>query len=409
MTMIFEPLGCRRLTIPTRILRAATYENMADPAGRVGEGHAALYERLARGGAGTIITGFAYVSRQGRALQPFQAGIAGEEHVEAWKPVIERVKRADPTCRVILQIAHTGRQTGSAATGQAVVGAGPVRCTYFLSRVRTLTTEETAAQARVFGEACERAARAGFDAVQIHAAHGYLIHQFLSPYTNRRRDRYGGDRSLFLKEVLHEARSRTDIPILLKMSGAEDRPRALTPELTASYIREIEPLGIVDAIEISYGTMEIAFNIIRGGHPLEPVLRYNKLFTRFGEVFCRIFKHLIFPWYKRRFLPYSPKYNLENALAVKKLAQSAIPLLVTGGIRTAAQVREIVEERGLDGVTLCRPFIREPEIVAKFRSDSRAVSLCTNCNLCTVHCDSPFPLRCHAVPERRGPPEGQAS
>ena len=230
MTTIFEPLECRRLTLPTRILRAATYENMADPDGRVGERHAALYEGLARG-------------------------------------------------------------------------------------------------------------------------------------------------------------------------GAEDRPHAITPELTAAYIREIEPLEIVDAIEISYGTMEIAFNIIRGGHPLDPVLRYNHLFTRFGAFFCQVFRHLVFPWYKRRFLPYSPKYNLENALAIKKRARSAIPLLVTGGIRTAGQIREIVEDRGLDGVTLCRPFIREPEIVAKFRSDPRAVSLCTNCNLCTVHCDSPFPLRCFAVPQ----------
>ena len=408
MATIFEPLVCRRLTLPTRIVRAATYENMADERGRVGERHAELYERLARGGAGTIITGFGYVSRQGRALQPFQAGIADEEHVEAWKPVIERVKRADPACRVILQIAHTGRQTGRAATGQAVVGAGPVRCTYFLSRVHTLTTNETAAQARGFGEACERAARAGFDAVQIHAAHGYLIHQFLSPFTNRRRDRYGSDRSLFLKEVLREARSRTKIPLLLKMSGAEDRPRAITPELTAAYIREIEPLDAVDAIEISYGTMEIAFNIIRGGHPLDPVLRYNQLFTRFGSAFCWFFRNVVFDWYKRRFLPFSPKYNLENALAIKKASRSAIPLLVTGGIRTVAQIREIVEERGLDGVTLCRPFIREPEIVAKFRADPRAVSRCTNCNLCTVHCDSPHPLRCHAVPEHRGLADPQA-
>ncbi|MFZ2955743.1 MAG: NADH:flavin oxidoreductase [Candidatus Ozemobacteraceae bacterium] len=395
MTSIFSPLPLKRLTLPTRILRAATFENMADPSGCVGERHGALYEALAKGGVGTIITGFSYVSRQGRALQPFQAGIAGEEHVEAWKHVIERVKKADPSCKIILQIAHTGRQTGRKATGQAVVGAGPVRCTYFLSRVHTLTEPEVAAQARVFGEACKRAARAGFDAVQIHSAHGYLIHQFLSPYTNRRHDKYGEDRALFLKEVLREARSQTSIPIILKMSGSEDRLRAITPDLTSAYIRQIEPLNIVDAVEISYGTMEIAFNIMRGGHPLEPVLRHNHLFTRFGPAFLWLFKNIIFHWYKRRFLSFSPMYNLENAVAIKKKTNSAIPLLVTGGIRSGGQIQEILDKHCLDGVTLCRPFICEPDIVAKFRSDPRAKSLCTSCNLCTVNCDSQNPLRCY--------------
>jgi len=201
---MFQQLQLRGLTLPGRILRAATFENMAEPDGKPGKGHAALYVRLALGGAGTIITGFAYTSLQGRAAQRFQAGIDAEDKVEAWKRVIGRVKQANPETKIILQMAHTGRQTISAVTGRPVVGAGPVRCTYFLSTVRTLTEPEAAAIVREFGRAVARAARAGFDAVQIHAAHGYLIHQFLSPHTNRRKDRYGDDPLLFLKEVLTE-------------------------------------------------------------------------------------------------------------------------------------------------------------------------------------------------------------
>ncbi|MBF0546132.1 MAG: NADH:flavin oxidoreductase [Candidatus Riflebacteria bacterium] len=395
MPSIFSPLKLKHLTLPSRILRAATYENMADPDGCVGEQHARLYQKLATGGAGTIITGFSYVSRQGRALQPFQAGIANDEHIEAWKKVIDRVKQADPNCRIILQIAHTGRQTDRKATGETPVGAGPVRCTYFLSRVHTLTESETAAQVKIFGQACKRASRAGFDAVQIHSAHGYLIHQFLSPYTNRRHDRYGENRFLFLKEVLEDARSRTSIPIILKMSGSEDRPRAITPDLTSAYISEIEHLNIVDAIEISYGTMEIAFNIMRGGHPLDPVLHHNYLFTRFGPAFLWFFKHFVFHWYKRRFLPFSPMYNLENAIHIKKKTNSTIPLLVTGGIRSVEHIREVIEKHGFDGVTMCRPFICEPDIVTKFSSNLSKKSLCTSCNLCAVNCDSPNPLKCY--------------
>jgi len=393
---MFQQLQLRGLTLPGRILRAATFENMAEPDGKPGKGHAALYVRLALGGAGTIITGFAYTSLQGRAAQRFQAGIDAEDKVEAWKRVIGRVKQANPETKIILQMAHTGRQTISAVTGRPVVGAGPVRCTYFLSTVRTLTEPEAAAIVREFGRAVARAARAGFDAVQIHAAHGYLIHQFLSPHTNRRKDRYGDDPLLFLKEVLTEARSRSDIPVLLKMSGAEDRIPGLTPELVKTYVGQISRLCLADAVEISYGTMEYPLNIIRGGIPVDLALKHNRLFTRFGAIFLAVFKRFLLPWYKRRFLPYHDLYNIENAVTIK--AASGIPILVTGGIRTKAHVRAILAERGLDGVTMSRPFIREPDIVSRFRENDNYRSLCTSCNLCTVMSDSLSPLRCYQLP-----------
>jgi len=390
---MFQPLSLRRITLPHRILRAATFENMADAEGRVTDRLAGCYEALARGGAGTIITGFTFFTRQGRCMQPFQAGIADEGHVEAWKRVIDRVKAAEPGVKLFLQVAHTGRQTGREATGSTPVGAGPVRCTYFLSRVRTLREDEVPALARGFGEAVARAERAGFDGVQIHAAHGYLIHQFLSPHTNRRSDRYGQDRTLFLKEVLAEARARSGLPILLKMSGSEDARKGVRPDLVREYVREIARWDAVDAIEVSYGTMEIAFNIIRGGHPLDPVLIHNRLFTRFGPFLCQVFKKFIFPFYRQRFLPYEDLYNLENAVRIK--AGSDLPILVTGGIRSKGQIREILGRHGLDGVTLCRPFVREPDLVRKFREHDEERSTCTSCNMCTVMSDSPNPLRCY--------------
>ncbi|MBF0500416.1 MAG: NADH:flavin oxidoreductase [Candidatus Riflebacteria bacterium] len=391
---MFQPLRLKRLTLPHRIVRAATFENAADAGGRPGDRLGNIYEELARGEVGTIITGFTYICRQGHAMQPFQAGIDADDKIDPWKKIIERVKSANPETRIVLQIAHTGRQTLRDVTGHAVVGAGPVRCLYFLSRVRTLAEKEVAATARLFGEAVARAERAGFDAVQIHAAHGYLIHQFLSPHTNRRRDRYGEDRMLFLKQVLEEARSRSDLPILLKMSGAEDRLKGVSLSLVQTYIQEVERLNAADAVEISHGTMELAFNIIRGGHPLEPVLRHNMLFTRFGRLFAVIFRHLIYPIYRRQFIPYMDCYNLENAIAIKSAVK--MPVLVTGGIRSATQIRSILDRDGLDGVTLCRPFICEPDIVRRFREMPEYRSLCTSCNLCTVMSDSRNAVRCYS-------------
>lgn len=390
--VVFEPLKLKRITLPHRILRAATYDNMATVDGFPTKKHADLFSELARGNAGTIITGFSYVSRQGHAMQRFQAGIDNDDKILPWARVLERVRTANPETKVFLQIAHAGRQTSSRATGQPVVGAGPVRCTYFLSPVRTLSEREVREKVSEHVNAAIRAEKAGFDGVQIHAAHGYLIHQFLSPHTNRRKDRYGADPLLFPDEIIAGIRARSDIPIFLKLSGSEDRTPGITIDLMKSYLRRIDQWD-VDAVEISYGTMEIAFNIIRGGHPADVVLRHNELFTRWGSLFCSAFRKFVYPWYRKRFLKYSDLYNLDNAVQLK--AVSRTPVLVTGGIRSGAQITRIIREHRLDGVSLCRPFIREPDFVRKLRQNQDYVSSCVSCNLCTVMCDSKYPLRCY--------------
>lgn len=388
-----SPLALGRLILPHRIIRAATFENAADQCGNPTERHAELYSALALGNVGTIITGFTYVSPEGRAMHPFQAGMDRDQVIDPWQEVIARVKAADPEVKIIAQIAHTGRQTVSVRTGRPVVGAGPVRCSYFLSPVRTLREDEIPRRVRDFVAAAVRAERAGFDGIQVHAAHGYLIHQFLSPHTNRRQDCYGHDPFLFLRQILEGIREKTDIPILLKLSAAEDRPNGMQLPLAEEWLRKIESLGVVAAVEISYGTMEIALNIIRGGQPLDAVLAHNPLFTRWGFLFAVAFRHLLFSWYRKRFLPYRDMYNLNHAIRLRRAVK--MPLLVTGGIRSGEQVAEILTTHGIDGVTLCRPFICEPDLVKRLRENPRYRSRCSSCNLCTVLCDSPRSLQCY--------------
>jgi 2,4-dienoyl-CoA reductase-like NADH-dependent reductase (Old Yellow Enzyme family) len=242
-----------------------------------------------------------------------------------------------------------------------------------------------------FVEAAVRAEKAGFDGVQIHAAHGYLIHQFLSPHTNRRQDRYGADPLLFLEEIISGIRRKSNIPLLLKLSGAEDQRRGLSVERLKPLVPRIDAFDL-DALEVSYGTMEIPLNIIRGGQPLEAVLKHNYLFTRWGKIFATLFRHLIYPFYRKQMIPYADLYNLENACRLK--AMSRTPILVTGGVRSGAQIVRVIDREGIDGVTLCRPFIREPDLVQKIRRDPEYRSTCVSCNLCTVMCDSREPLRC---------------
>lgn len=389
---MFEPLALRRVTLPHRLVRAATFENMATPQGLATDAHRDLYAALADGGAGTIITGFVYTSQEGRAMHIGQAGIDADDKIEPWRRVIAAVKARRPETKMFLQISHCGRQTLRSVTGVDVVGAGTPRCTYFWSKVRPLSTAEVADRVEEYVRAAERAERAGFDGVEVHAAHGYLVHQFLSPYTNRRDDRYGQDRMLFLEEIVRGIQARTRLAIFLKLSAADDQPRGLKLPLMLSYLPRLDALQ-VDAFEISYGMMEIAFNIIRGEHPLDPVLLHNRLFNwlpRWGKA---AFRKLVFPLYRRRFLTYHELYNLENARAFKKAA--ATPVLVTGGIRTREQIRAILEDDGLDGVTLSRPFVAEPDFAQRVQSARDYRSPCTSCNLCTVMCDSPRPLRCY--------------
>jgi 2,4-dienoyl-CoA reductase-like NADH-dependent reductase (Old Yellow Enzyme family) len=390
---LFTPLALKRITLPHRILRAATFENMADEKGHATRSYTNLYKDLAIGGVGTIITGFNFTSLEGRAAQPFQAGIDSDGKTVSWKKVVDEIKSVSPETKLIMQISHTGRQTLAEATGKEVVGAGTARCTYFRSKVRELAEDEVDEKVTEYALAAKRAREAGFDAVQVHSAHGYLVHQFMSPYTNTRRDKWGKDRLLFLKEIVRRIREESDVPIFLKVSAADDQPKGLKLDLVKHYIKEIDSLD-VEAIEISYGMMEIAFNIIRGGHPVEVAFKHNRIFTEMMWPTLQIFKLFMYPVMKKQFKQYADMYNLENAKEIKSIAKT--PILVTGGIRSGAQITEILETHGLDGVTMSRPFVREADIVKRLREIPTYRSKCTNCNLCTVMCDSKNPLRCYA-------------
>lgn len=125
-TDFFAPLALKRLTLPNRFVRSATFEGMADAQGVPDvNAFARLYGTLAEGGAGTIITGFCFVSRQGRAMQPGQAGMDRDALIEPWSRVIQSVRDANPRTRICAQLAHTGRQTRATATGEPVVISNP--------------------------------------------------------------------------------------------------------------------------------------------------------------------------------------------------------------------------------------------------------------------------------------------
>lgn len=391
--ILFTPLELRNVTLPNRVIRSATYEGWGDPKGSPRPQLASLYCDLARGGVGTVITGFAFVSQAGRAMQPGQCGIDTDEKIAPWRGIVSRLRGTSPDTKTFMQLAHAGRQTLRRATGLPVAGVSSRKCSYFRQRVDVLDDESIRTIIDEFANAARRAREAGFDGVQVHGAHGYLVHQFLSPWTNTRKDRWG-DPALFLEEVIRAIRAQCGdrFPVLVKLSAADDRSPGLRIEDTVRTVGRLEELE-VDAVEISYGTMEWAMNIFRGACPVNVVLEVNPLFNRIPRILQRLWKTFGAKRYLNRLIPFSENYNVAAATQIK--SQTRLPLIAVGGIRSLEGMVACLATHGLDAVSLCRPLVCEPDLPAKFRDGVSERSQCTNCNLCAVHCDGRQPLRCY--------------
>ena len=445
---LFTPLALRNVTLPNRFVRSATYEGLADPDGTPTPELGRLYANLATHRVGTIVTGFAYVSPAGRSMQPRQCGIDRDSLIDAWAGVAAATKeacatripdRSPPvaprapkrsadkerggsnlagfdrratqsdemqrpstaggaavrdTCLLFMQVAHTGRQTlASSAAGDVMApssGASP----YFRSRPRVMSDADVTKVIGEFAAAADRARRAGLDGVQIHAAHGYLVHQFLSPARNRRKDRWGTDRSAFLREIVAAVKERCGdgFPVLVKMSGSDEDRGGMTPELAAAYSEELHGAG-VDAVEVTHGTMDLAFNIFRGSRPVDLALETNPLFNRRPRWQIALWKKTGWRRMERQLHPFAEAYNREWARAIR--ARTDVPLILVGGLRGLETMEEVVSSGDADAVALCRPLIAEPDLVARFHERRATRSRCTNCNECAVLCDTPRPVTCH--------------
>lgn len=387
--ILFTPLALRNITLPNRIVRSATYEGLGEPDGTPRPELADLYTRLAKAGTGTIITGFCFTSQEGRAVQPGQCGIETNAKLGVWQSLVRHVKTAAPETRLLMQLAHAGRQTRSVATGHPVVGASTRRCLYFREKVQPLKDTEIRRIIAGFAAAAHRAQRAGFDGVQLHAAHGYLIHQFLSPYTNTRNDCWA-DNTRLLIEIIAEIKAVCGpaFPVFAKFSAADDRGRTVGD--TISDIRAVQ--RALDAVEISYGTMEYGLNIVRGGWPIQRAFDVNPRLQSMPRALRGLFRRLFLPPAIKRLIPFEENYNVAAAAQIARDVN--LPVFAVGGLRRASALREALTDHGLAAVSLCRPFLRDPDLALRLRSDDDWRSACTNCNLCTSSCDAPQPVRC---------------
>ncbi|MDR3212347.1 MAG: hypothetical protein LBT71_00275 [Azoarcus sp.] len=359
------------------IIRSATFEGMADPHGLPTERYRRYYAMLSRH-VKTMVSGFLFISEAGRAMHPGQAGMDSADRAAAFLSVTGAVHANG--AKIIAQIAHVGRQTNRADA----VGVSAKKSPYFDVTPRVLSTDEADDLVEAFARAARFALEAGFDGVQLHAAHGYLIHQFLLRSINDRQDCYA-DRHLFLKRAIAAVRARcgTDFPLWVKISADVD----IEPFVQEDFVHLIETLDAcrVDAIEVSRGTMDVALNIFRGAVPLRTVLRFNPIIAA-QSLPWKIFR---LPFERMKIKGFSSAYNLAYA----KLAQAhtLIPVYAVGGFRSGKDILA----SGLKHISLCRPFICEPNFLKKLTANPAYISKCINCNICAVMADSDRPLRCY--------------
>jgi 2,4-dienoyl-CoA reductase-like NADH-dependent reductase (Old Yellow Enzyme family) len=398
MNKLFESLTLGSLTLKNRIIRSATLEGAADSAGNPSDGMIDMYREIAVGGAAAIVSGFCSVDQQGRAMQPGQLFFHHEAQIPRFRELSEAVREQD--CRLILQIAHAGRQTKPNSIGTEPVSWSNRPSNYFQTNPRELTLAEIEEIIEHYAHTAQLAREAGFDGVQIHAAHGYLVHQSLSPRLNQRTDRYSPSPDCgFLKALVEAIRGRCgkDFSLWVKISHSSDHRdfQGIVFEELLSALNAME----IDAIEISYGTMENPLNIFRGKTlPQKEIFAYNPRYEQENAFMRYAANTLAAPILKRKVIPWSAGYNLDAAYQAVAMTDKAI--IAVGALHSGEQMAEAVSN-GISLIGLCRPLIAEPGFVNRIAKNAKAKTSCIYCNLCAVYCDLPGITRCYRYERNR--------
>ncbi|MBW2021546.1 MAG: NADH:flavin oxidoreductase [Deltaproteobacteria bacterium] len=349
MSHLFEESSLNTMRLRNRFVRSATWEGLAADDGSVTPRLIEMMTGLAEGGVGLIIPGHAYVEKQGQA-GPWQLGAYDDRLILGLKQMTDSVHKKGS--RIALQLAHSGYFARREITGHDPIAPSSLEGIGKTPR-KAMTKHDIERVVKAFGDAAGRAKEAGFDAVQIHAAHGYLLSQFLSPFYNRREDEYGGsveNRARVVLEVLSSIRQAVgpDFPVLIKMNCADFIDRGLTLEGSIEIGKLLERNGI-DAIELSGG-------VLTGGKLSPSRMGIN---TEEKEAYFR-----------------------NEAKAFKKIIN--VPLILVGGIRSFQVADKLLKENVADYFSMSRPLIREPNLVNRGKSGDLRRAECVSDNQCFI-------------------------
>ena len=347
MSKLFETSEINGMKLANRFVRSATWEGMAADDGACTPKLIDLMAGLAKGGVGLIISSHAYVSPEGQA-GPWQVGVYDDKLIPGLEAMATAVHENGG--KIVMQLAHAGYFANPKLTGQTPMA--PSNAEGFAKGPRQeMTADDIRGVIKAYGAAAKRAQTAGFDGVQIHSAHGYLLSQFLSPAFNLRQDEYGGDignRARVLVAVLREIRQAVgkDYPVLVKMNCQDFIENGLQLEDSLQAAKMLVANGI-DAIELS------------GGVLISPKLSPSRMGIKSEE---------------------KEAYFQNEARAFK--GEIKVPLILVGGNRSFQVAERLVNGGVADYISICRPLIREPDLINRWKSGDLSKSACVSDNMC---------------------------
>ncbi|MFX0139125.1 MAG: NADH:flavin oxidoreductase [Candidatus Hodarchaeota archaeon] len=348
---LFSPEKIGMIKIKNRIVRSATYMRSAEKYGYVGDKLIDIYSELARGGIGLIISGYTAVDPSGTS-SPYQACLYDDSFIPGQKKLVKVVHEYSDV-KIAAQIVHAGRQGDHPKYPPVAPSAIPFKMSGLTPR--ELKTEEIKELIQKFIDTGCRAFECGYDLVQLHAAHGYLLSNFISTYTNKRTDEYGGSaqkRVRILIDIYNGLRDELgkNFPITIKLQTEDFIPNGLSLEDGVEHAKILSEIGF-DAIEPSGG----------GGDAQTLTKKpYPSLNIKSSEEENYLLPHV------KRIKPHLKKCKL----------------ILVGGIKNPIFAEKVLQDNIADFISMCRPLIYEPDLPNRWKSGDLSPAKCISCNGC---------------------------
>ncbi|MBJ2196593.1 NADH:flavin oxidoreductase [Barnesiella sp. CU968] len=382
---LFTPAKIGPVELRNRTIRSAAFEGMGrdnGPTPMLRDYHISV----AKGGVGMTTLAYAGINRSALSFKT-QLWLR-QEIVDPLREITDGIHEAG--AKASIQIGHCGNMTHRSTAGCIPVGASTGFNLYSPTFCRRLRKDELKQMAKDFGTAVNTARDAGFDCVEVHAGHGYLISQFLSPYTNRRRDEFGGsleNRMTFMKMCLEEVMKSagSDMGVLVKTNMRDGFKGGLEIDDCLAVAREIERCG-VHAMVLSGGFVSKApMYVMRGRMPVYSMTHYMKqLWLKYG---VRLAGKYMIPS-----VPFRELYFLDDARRFREALD--LPLVYVGGVISRANADEVLDREGFDFVQMGRALLNEPDFVNRMRNDDTHRCGCDHVNYCIARMYS-REMACH--------------
>lgn len=351
MRDLFGDSAIKNMKLKNRFFKGAVWEALADDKGHMTDELYEMYEEYAKGGVGTILTSYSYVTENEKP-NPNMLGIYDDSFIDEYRKLTDLVHQYNTN--IIMEIVYGGSQTKY--TDKEVFGPSSVENQVSKVTPKEMTKEDIIYLVNAYADAALRVKKSGFDGVELHAGHGYLLNHFLSPYYNRRSDEYGGEienRARIIFEIYEKIRSKAgnDFPILIKMNSEDYAQEGLTREDSLYVCKRLSEMGI-DAIEVTGGNE--SFKETWDNHNLSvrakvPGVEVKPHFKDFAEKLSKLI---------------------------------STPVILVSGIRSIKDMEEILNESNIQYFSLARPLNSEPDLINRWEANAEYKAKCVSCNKC---------------------------